>query len=237
MLTPSIKYILKSFLEHNIKPILIFSGYLFFNFYFLIRRNKIDYDLNNLYLISFYDGLLIIIIAPIFIFWILDILSFYDDVKLLLKFHLLKDWWKEKLITLLILILLYDLLFNFIFILVILINGLIPYFNFHFIVFFLFGILFQIIGFLILGYIYLNLKYLFSNKLLPIILTYIILLIPYFINGLFYKKIYSLLDYMFLKNLSEYSYFHNLITLILILTFLILVNIYILKKKDINWRN
>ncbi len=158
-------------------------------------------------------------------------------MKLLLKFHLLKDWWKEKLITLLILILLYDLLFNFIFILVILINGLIPYFNFHFIVFFLFGILFQIIGFLILGYIYLNLKYLFSNKLLPIILTYIILLIPYFINGLFYKKIYSLLDYMFLKNLSEYSYFHNLITLILILTFLILANIYILTKKDINWRN
>lgn len=235
MLTPSIKYILRDLMIKYKYPILFVSFFLVYYSYFVVSRNKLENDLYNLYYANFSTEFLLMVIAPIFIFWIIDHLSFYDNIKLLLKFIMLKKWWLEKSKVLFIFILIYVSLINLIFILSLIINGFILSLTFQFIKFLLLGFLLQIIGFLIIGFLYLTLKYMFNYKLLASILTYIILLIPFLINGLFYKKVYNLLDFMFLMDVTNINYFSVFFYCVSIVVLFVILNIFIIKKKDFYW--
>lgn len=234
MLTPLTKYIIENLTINYIKPIVIFMIFMIFNSY-NINKELIAYDLYNLYYIYFSDWILFLIIVPVFIFWLLDLLSLYDNDKVLLKFHLLKNWWLDKTKALIILILFYVFLINFIFLFSVLMNGLVSYITFQFIKFFIIGFLLQIIGFFIIGFLYLTLRYFLNNRIVSSVLTYLILIIPLLINGLFYKRIYNLFDFMFLKNLNDYSYIQSLFLLTIVLILLLYINIITLRKKDFLW--
>jgi ABC-2 type transport system permease protein len=237
MLPFSFQYILRSHLKRSINVFLLSLFFMAAFFFVQINFNKNGANLHDLFFMVFHDGFLLIIITPLFIFWMLNILSFYDNDNFLLKYNLLKDWWRDKSISLCFLVILYVSVFNFIFLISVIASGLFSYFSVRFLLFFIFTYILQSVGFLIIGFIFLTLNYILNNKIISGLITYLIIIVPSIIQGLFYKELISLLDIMFLKNPKRFGFPISLLILSLGLLIIVFLNYFSIKKKDIYWRN
>ncbi|WP_143402864.1 hypothetical protein [Garciella nitratireducens] len=99
------------------------------------------------------------------------------------------------------------------------------------------SILFQGIGLIIIGSLYLLIRNLTGHNVISSVLTYLMISIPNLIQGLFYVRVYSFVDYMFLNNLNKdstiVSIFVLLIVFVIIEMLLLYLNLNIVQEKDI----
>lgn len=192
-------------------------------------------SLYELYNFAFDDFFLVIILTPVFIFLTLNPLFYYDYDKLLLKYYSIKTWWTDKFKALTVLILIYVTVLNLIYLFSILFNGLIGYFTVPFALFFISTCVLQIFGYLFISFLFLTIYYILNYKIISGFITYLVIIMPSIIEGVFYKEVISLLKIMYFKNPERYSYLQSLLILSVGLIFIVFLNFSIIKKKDIYW--
>ncbi|ANB55550.1 putative membrane protein [Anoxybacillus sp. B7M1] len=213
---------------------------------FITNIGNVKWNNNEMNLIfcyrSFFRRMLVLfLIIPSFLFLLDGALRFFDQYKVLLKFAYIREWWKLKVFTIFMVTLVFVLLLHMILLIVLFSNGVFKYITFDFLLYLLSGFLLQIIGFMLISAIYKTLGYLFKNKYIAILTAYIFLLIPFAVSGLFTFNIYSLLDYMFLMNIEDYSNIVSNFIILFPLLFLLsiclfILNYIIIKRQDIYWR-
>ena len=134
-------------------------------------------------------------------------------------------------------VLIYLFFTNFPFLLSLIVNNFIGSITFDFVRFWLISILFQGMGFIIIGSLYLLICNLTGHNVISSVLTYLMISIPNLIQGLFYVRLYSFADYMFLSHLDEHSTIVSIsvlfIAFVIIEMLLLYLNLNIVQKEDI----
>ena len=186
------------------------------------------------------DFLLISCLILPFIFIISNLYQVYDKNVLLIRCINLRSWYNQKILTGLYVLPVYLFFVNFPFLVSLIVHHLTGSVTFDFIGFWLLSILFQGMGFLIIGLLYLFIQSFTGRNVISSVLTCLILTIPSLIRGLFYVKVNSFPDYMFLSNLERNSSIESIILqfIVFVITGGLLqsLNLSIVEKKDILWR-
>ena len=189
---------------------------------------------------SSHEFILISCIILLYIFLISNLCQVFDKNSLLIRYTSLRRWYDQKILTGLYVIPAYMFFVNFPFLVSLVIHNDIGSITFEFIGFWLLSILFQGMGFIIIGLLYCFIHSLTGRNVISGILTYLILTIPSLIRGLFYVKVNSYPDYMFLGNLNKNSSVESVllqfIVFVIIGILLHFLNLTIIEKKDIMWR-
>ncbi len=200
---------------------------------------------NDLILIQFFQMnfnklIVLFIIVPCFFFLLNEALSMFDQHKILIRYTFIKKWWLQKTITLCFITFLFVLIVNVLFIISLIGTGVIAYFSISFFIYWFLGFFLQYIGFILISSIYLTLVYLFNNNFLSIIVTYLFLIFPFSITGLFFVKVYTFPEFMYLSNVFDYdstipNFLIGFPISALISCSILMCNYYIIKRQDIFW--
>lgn len=232
-----VKCIIKNFLIHYKKGII---GTFIAGIALFISITNVDLHTASLIDLfqSIYSGNLILtIFLLLFIFVISNIFKVYDKNILLVRYFNLHTWCYQKIVACVYVVLIYLFFINFPFLFSLIVHNFIGSITLEFIMFWIISILFQGIGFVIIGSLYLLIRNLTNHNVISSVLTYLIISIPNLIQGLFYVRLYSFTDYMFLNTLNEdatmVSIFTLLIVFVTIEVLLIYLNLNIIQKKDI----
>lgn len=199
---------------------------------------SIKIDLVYNYHIFFYKMTIYLLIIPCFLLLLLDILNFFNHNMVILRFVKIRNWWSQKFISIISLSILFALFLNISLALMFIVKGLSIELDFVFLI--LTGLFYQIIGFSIIGSLFEIFSCLMKNKYIGIIVTYLFILIPLAIKGLFFKEIYFFVDFMFLlnvKNINEITFSLSTVLPLLTLSLIILLfTCYKLNKnQDLYW--
>jgi len=213
------------------------------NYNLIDNKEKSEKLLLTFYKVSFNPLFLLFIIVPCFLILIDNFFfKFFNQYKVFLRYKNLKIWWKDKLLSQILFSFVFTLLLNILFIINLIIKGAFFHINLNFIVYILSGIVLQFIGFSLLSNIYQILTYIIRNRNFAFIVIFLLTFTPFSLNSFFIKNIYSLPEYMFLTNLKEIkTVISNMVTIIPILLCIHIITVslsyFIIKNKDLYWRN
>lgn len=232
-----VKYIIKNFFINYKKGIV---GAFIVGIVLFIPITNVDLhraSLIDLFQSVYSDNLILITFILLFIFVISNIFKVYDKNILLIRCFNLHTWCYQKILTCVYVVFIYLFFINFPFLFSLIIHHFIGSITFDFIRFWMISILFQGIGLIIIGSLYLLIRNLTGHNVISSVLTYLMISIPNLIQGLFYVRVYSFVDYMFLNNLNKdstiVSIFVLLIVFVIIEMLLLYLNLNIVQEKDI----
>lgn len=182
------------------------------------------------------------LLLPLFLF-LLEITSVvFDRYKILLKYKSIKQWWKDKIVGTGMFSLIYIIVINTTILGAVLLSGHGNKITPDFLMYMLLGVVYQVMGFLILGTFYHIVVLKTSQKYVGFFTTFITIVVLQAIErGLGLNSTITLESYMFLVNKAQFKLaLGDLIPLpFLIIIFLILYSVgsWTSYVKDIYWRD
>lgn len=233
------KQIIINFLN-NKKNLMVFLGILSLQLYNTMKVNQeyYSYDYLIIHHSLFNSSLLLILILPIYMYFVMELFGEFNYLLVFVRFKNGKPWRVQKSIVLLGLSFLFTLLLHSGMFLYLILNNFNSLFKLEETSLIILGFVLCTIGFYLIGEIILFLEIILKNKIILISSLYIGFLVPEFIKGIFYLPVYNYFDFIFYLNISDYKniVMFLIFNLILIIMFIVSIRFIIYffdKKRDL----
>lgn len=172
-------------------------------------------------------------ILPTFLLLLILVTNGFDRELILLRHSFANRWLINKYKAFLLIIVNFILILNGLFWVSLISKGVTVHINEDFWLSWGGLLFYQTGGFILIGMVYFLFQHLLKNALLSGFLCYCLFLAPRIIQGLFYEKLFSVIDAMFtFQNIKMTS----AVFLYAIIFLFALANVYIIRKVDWIWR-